>query len=92
MRAFRLCYAPHAAAALAAANSTDHNRTTGDLRVPQSRKRRTGRRTHTRGTNVAAQQRSEARHAKQKRTRLIAIVIIVALVGGLVAAQLVEPI
>jgi peptidylprolyl isomerase len=53
--------------------------------VPQSRKRRTGRRTHTRGTTVAAQQRSEARHAKQKRTRVIAAVIIVALLAAAAA-------
>jgi hypothetical protein len=53
--------------------------------VPQSRKRRTGQRTHTRGTTIAAQQRSEARHAKQKRTRVIAAVIIVALLGAAAA-------
>jgi hypothetical protein len=58
--------------------------------LPQSHKRRTGRRTHTRGTTVASQQRSEARHAKQKRTRVIAAVIIVALVGA-VAAYLFVP-
>jgi FKBP-type peptidyl-prolyl cis-trans isomerase FkpA len=58
--------------------------------VPQSRKRRTSRRTHTRGTTVAAQQRTEARHTRQKRTRIIAIVIIVALVG-VVAAYLFVP-
>jgi hypothetical protein len=53
--------------------------------LPQSRKRHTARRTHTRGTTVAAQQRSEARHAKQKRTRVIAAVIVVALVAGAAA-------
>ena len=53
--------------------------------MPQSRKRRTGRRMHTRGTTVAAQQRSEARHAKQKRTRVIAAVIVFALVAGAAA-------
>ena len=53
--------------------------------MPQSRKRRTGQRTHTRGTTVAAQQRSEARHAKQKRTRVIAAVIIVALLAAAAA-------
>jgi peptidylprolyl isomerase len=58
--------------------------------VPQSRKRRTGRRTHTRGTNIATQQRSEARQSKQQRTRIIAAVIIVALVGA-VAAYLFVP-
>jgi peptidylprolyl isomerase len=53
--------------------------------VPQSRKRRTAGRTHTRGTTVAAQQRSEARHARQKRTRVIAAVIIVALLSAVLA-------
>jgi peptidylprolyl isomerase len=53
--------------------------------LPQSRKRRTGRRTHTRGTTFTAQQRSETRHAKQQRTRIIAAVIIVALVAAAVA-------
>ena len=53
--------------------------------MPQSRKRRTAGRTHTRGTTVAAQQRSEARHARQKRTRVIAAVIIVALLGAAAA-------
>jgi peptidylprolyl isomerase len=57
--------------------------------LPQSRKRRTGRRTHTRGTNIAAQQRSETRHAKQKRTRIIAVVIIVVLIAGAAAYLLV---
>lgn len=53
--------------------------------MPQSRKRRTGQRTHTRGTTIAAQQRSEARHAKQKRTRVIAAIIIVVLLGAAAA-------
>jgi hypothetical protein len=53
--------------------------------LPQSRKRHTAGRTHTRGTSAAAQQRSQARHAKRQRTRVIAAVIIVALVAGAVA-------
>jgi FKBP-type peptidyl-prolyl cis-trans isomerase len=53
--------------------------------LPQSRKRHTARRTHTRGTSAAAQERAHARHAKQKRTRVIAAVIIVALVAGAAA-------
>lgn len=53
--------------------------------MPQSRKRRTAGRTHTRGTNVAAQQRSQSRHVKQKRTRVIALVIIVVLAIGAAA-------
>jgi hypothetical protein len=57
--------------------------------LPQSRKRHTARRTHTRGTSAASQQRSQARHAKQKRTRVIAAVIIVALAAGAVAYLLV---
>lgn len=57
--------------------------------MPQSRKRHTPRRTHTRGTSASAQQRSQARHAKQRRTRLIAAVVIVALVAGAAAYLLV---
>ena len=50
--------------------------------MPQSRKRHTAGRSHTRRTNFASQERTQARHAKQKRTRVIAAVIIVALVGA----------
>lgn len=50
--------------------------------MPQSRKRRTARRTHTRGTSFAAQERTQTRHSKQQRTRIIAAVIVVALVGA----------
>ena len=53
--------------------------------MPQSRKRHTARRTHTRGTTAAAQERTQARHAKQKRTRVIAAVVAVALVAGAAA-------
>ncbi|HEX8335301.1 MAG TPA: FKBP-type peptidyl-prolyl cis-trans isomerase [Pyrinomonadaceae bacterium] len=56
--------------------------------MPQSRKRHTARRTHTRGTSAAAQQRTQARHAKRQRTRVIAAVV-VALVAGAVAYMLV---
>lgn len=57
--------------------------------MPQSRKRHTPKRTHTRGTSAAAQQRSQERHAKRQRTRVIAAVVIVALVAGAVAYMLV---
>jgi hypothetical protein len=50
--------------------------------LPQSRKRHTARRTHTRGTSAAAQERAQARHTRQKRTRVIAAVVIVALAAG----------
>lgn len=53
--------------------------------MPQSRKRQTARRTHTRGTSAAAQERSQARHAKQKRTRVVAAVIIAVLLAGAAA-------
>ena len=53
--------------------------------MPQSRKRHTARRTHTRGTGAAAQEKAQARHAKQKRTRVVAAVIAVALVAAAVA-------
>ena len=53
--------------------------------MPQSRKRHTARRSHTHRTSYGAQERAQARHAKQKRTRLIAIVIIAALVAGAAA-------
>jgi hypothetical protein len=53
--------------------------------LPQSRKRHTARRTHTRGTSAAAQERAQARHAKQKRTRLVAAVVVVALLAGAAA-------
>jgi hypothetical protein len=57
--------------------------------LPQSRKRHTARRAHTRGTSSAAQQRSQARHAKRQRTRVIAAVVVVALAAGAVAYLLV---
>jgi hypothetical protein len=53
--------------------------------LPQSRKRHTARRSHTQRTSAAAHERAQARHAKQKRTRVIAIVIIAALVAGAAA-------
>jgi peptidylprolyl isomerase len=53
--------------------------------LPQSRKRRTPGRTHTRRTSFGAQGREPARHGKQKRTRLIAVVIIAALAAGAAA-------
>jgi len=58
--------------------------------LPQSRKRHTARRSHTRGTSAAAQERAQSRHTRQKRTRLIAAVIIVALVA-VAAAYLLVP-
>ncbi|MFL6336646.1 MAG: FKBP-type peptidyl-prolyl cis-trans isomerase [Pyrinomonadaceae bacterium] len=48
--------------------------------MPQSRKRRTARRAHPSRTSFATQERAP-RHSKQKRTRVIAAVIIVALVA-----------
>ncbi|MET0650214.1 MAG: FKBP-type peptidyl-prolyl cis-trans isomerase [Pyrinomonadaceae bacterium] len=57
--------------------------------MPQSRKRHTAGRSHTRRTSYGAQERSHARHAKQKRTRVIAAVIIVALLAGAAAYLLV---
>lgn len=53
--------------------------------MPQSRKRHTAKRTHTRGTGVAAQQKSQAREAKRRRTRVIAAVVVVALVAAIAA-------
>jgi hypothetical protein len=53
--------------------------------LPQSRKRHTAGRTHTRRASYGAQERAQARHAKQKRTRVIAAVIIVALLAGAAA-------
>lgn len=53
--------------------------------MPQSRKRHTAKRSHTRGTSAVAQQRSQARHAGRKRTRVIAAVVIVALAAGAAA-------
>ena len=50
--------------------------------MPQSRKRHTAGRSHTRRAGVASQQRSETRHAKQRRTRVIAAVVIVALLAA----------
>jgi peptidylprolyl isomerase len=49
--------------------------------LPQSRKRRTGRRAHARAT-APQQQRQQARAAGRRRTRVVAAVIIVALVAG----------
>jgi hypothetical protein len=63
--------------------------TTGDKPLPQSRKRRTPGRTHTRRTNFGAQERAQTRHAKQKRTRVVAAVVIVALLAGAAAYLLV---
>ena len=57
--------------------------------MPQSRKRHTARRTHTRGTSAASQERGQARHARQKRTRVVAAVIVVALLAGAAAYLLV---
>ena len=57
--------------------------------MPQSRKRHTAGRTRTRGTSAAAQQRSQARHTKRQRTRVVAAVVIVALAAGAVAYMLV---
>jgi peptidylprolyl isomerase len=53
--------------------------------LPQSRKRRTAGRTHTRGTSPAAQQRSQERDAKRRRTRIIAAVVVVGIVAALLA-------
>lgn len=53
--------------------------------MPQSRKRHTARRSHAQRTGPAAHERAQARHARQKRTRVIAAVIIVALVAGAAA-------
>ena len=53
--------------------------------MPQSRKRHTAGRSHTRRAGVASQQRSEARHARQKRTRVIAAVVIAALLAAVAA-------
>ena len=57
--------------------------------MPQSRKRHTPRRTHTRGASAAAQERAQTRHAKQKRTRVVAAVVVVALLAGAAAYLLV---
>jgi hypothetical protein len=53
--------------------------------LPQSRKRRTARRTHPNRTSFGAQERTQALQAKQKRTRLVALVIIAALAAGALA-------
>ena len=58
--------------------------------MPQSRKRHTARRTHTRGASAASQERVQARHARQKRTRVVAAVIVVALLA-VAAAYLFVP-
>lgn len=52
--------------------------------MPQSRKRRTARRTHPNRTSYGAQDRTQ-RHAGLNRTRLIAAVIIVVLAAGAAA-------
>jgi FKBP-type peptidyl-prolyl cis-trans isomerase len=57
--------------------------------LPQSRKRRAPGRTHTRRASFTPE-RAQTRHAKQKRTRLIAIVIVVAL-AATAAAYLFVP-
>jgi peptidylprolyl isomerase len=57
--------------------------------LPQSRKRHTAGRSHTRRGGAGAQERGQARHARQKRTRVIAAVVIVALVAGAAAYLLV---
>lgn len=57
--------------------------------MPQSRKRHTAGRSRTRRTSASAQERTHARHARQKRTRIIAAVVIVALVAGAAAYLLV---
>jgi peptidylprolyl isomerase len=69
---------------LAAARTLQTTPTTGDKQLPQSRKRRTARRTHPGRTSFGAQDGTQ-RHAKQKRTRVIAVVIIVALAAGAAA-------
>jgi hypothetical protein len=79
---------PHAAA-FAAADTLQTTPTTGEKQLPQSRKRQTARRTHARGTSAAAQQRTQVRHAKQKRTRVVAAVIVAALLAGAAAYLLV---
>jgi hypothetical protein len=53
--------------------------------LPQSRKRRTPRRTHPSRTSFGPQEKSQIRHSKQKRTRVIAAVIVLALVAGALA-------
>lgn len=57
--------------------------------MPQSRKRHTPGRTHARRTGAGAQERAQTRHARQKRTRVIAAVVIVALLAGAAAYLLV---
>ncbi len=57
--------------------------------MPQSRKRHTAGRSHTRRASAGAQERAHARHAKQRRTRLIAAVVVVALAAGAAAYLLV---
>jgi peptidylprolyl isomerase len=52
--------------------------------LPQSRKRRTARRTHPSRTSFGAQERTQ-RHTRQKRTRVIAVVIIFVLAAGAAA-------
>ena len=52
--------------------------------MPQSRKRRTAKRSHSSRVSSGPQDRTQ-RQTKQNRTRLIAIIIVVALVGAVVA-------
>jgi len=75
--------APHSSAARA--NELLNHNESGEKQLPQSRKRRTARRTHTRGANPAAQQRAHERHAKRKRTKVIAALVVFALVAAGVA-------
>jgi hypothetical protein len=67
-----------------AAETLQTTPTTGDKQLPQSRKRRTARRTHPNRTSFGAQDKTQ-RHARQNRTRLIAVVIIVLLAAGAAA-------
>lgn len=50
--------------------------------MPQSRKRHTARRTHPSSTSYGAAERAQARRAKQRKTRIIAAVVIFALVAA----------
>jgi hypothetical protein len=69
----------------AAAGLIESNHTQEKSSLPQSRKRHTAGRTHTRGTSPAAQQRSQERQAKRKRTRIIAAVVVVGIVAAILA-------
>lgn len=50
--------------------------------MPQSRKRHTPRRTHPASTSYGAMERAQARRAKQRKTRIVAAVVIFALVAA----------